>query len=222
MKPLLRVVLVIDALLLLAGGVLFVLTPWKGLYDALQLVPVDPAMVGQAFGIALLGLAWLAFHASFNGDLTAGVARAVGHVNWLIGVLMVVWLIGLHRPELTAFGQLVSVATAVVLFVVGLGGVRLASAVRRRERVLAADAKTQQAVTRREVATGAVPAPAPAPVVVPPQPHPAATRVEPGIGAAGTSTPSGRAEPAGTGAPSYAPPATPGSATDPTQPPPRG
>ncbi|WP_246795256.1 hypothetical protein [Burkholderia perseverans] len=224
MKPLLRVVLVIDALLLLAGGVLFVLTPWKGLYDALQLVPVDPAMVGQAFGIALLGLAWLAFHASFNGDLTAGVARAVGHVNWLIGVLMVVWLIGLHRPELTAFGQLVSVATAVVLFVVGLGGVRLASAVRRRERVLAAEAKTQQVVTRREVAADAVPAPAPAPapVVVPPQPHPAATRVEPGIGAAGTSAPTGRVEPAGTGAPSYAPPATPGSATDPTRSPPRG
>ncbi|AJK46933.1 hypothetical protein [Burkholderia plantarii] len=222
MKPLLRVVLVIDALLLLAGGVLFVLTPWKGLYDALQLVPVDPAMVGQAFGIALLGLAWLAFHASFNGDLTAGVARAVGHVNWLIGVLMVVWLIGLHRPELTAFGQLVSVATAVVLFVIGLGGVRLASAVRRRERVLVAGAKAQQVVTRRDTAADAVPAPTPAPVVVPPQPHPAATRVEPGIGAAGTTTAAGRAEPAGTGAPSYAPPATPGSATDPTRPPPRG
>ncbi|WP_017924085.1 hypothetical protein, partial [Burkholderia glumae] len=145
MKPLLRVVLVIDALLLLAGGVLFVLTPWKGLYDALQLVPVDPAMAGQAFGVALLGLAWLAFHASFNGDLTTGVARAVGHVNWLIGVLMVVWLIGLYRPELNALGQLVSVATAVVLLVIGLGGVRLASAVRRRERGLAADAKAQPA-----------------------------------------------------------------------------
>ncbi len=67
MKPLLRVVLIIDALLLLAFGVLFVLTPWKGLYDALQLVQVEPAMVGQAFGIALLGLAWLSFHAAVNG-----------------------------------------------------------------------------------------------------------------------------------------------------------
>ncbi|ACR28454.1 hypothetical protein [Burkholderia glumae] len=212
MKPLLRVVLVIDALLLLAGGVLFVLTPWKGLYDALQLVPVDPAMAGQAFGVALLGLAWLAFHASFNGDLTTGVARAVGHVNWLIGVLMVVWLIGLHRPELNALGQLVSVATAVVLLVIGLGGVRLASAVRRRERGLAADAKAQPAAD-------AVPAATPAPVVVPPQPQPAATRVEPGIGASSAAAPAGRAEPAGTAAPSYAPPATPGSAADPTRPP---
>ncbi|QJP71980.1 hypothetical protein [Burkholderia glumae] len=212
MKPLLRVVLVIDALLLLAGGVLFVLTPWKGLYDALQLVPVDPAMAGQAFGVALLGLAWLAFHASFNGDLTTGVARAVGHVNWLIGVLMVVWLIGLHRPELNALGQLVSVATAVVLLVIGLGGVRLASAVRRRERGLAADAKVQPAAD-------AVPAAMPAPVVVPPQPQPAATRVEPGIGASSAAAPAARAEPAGTAAPSYAPPATPGSAADPTRPP---
>ncbi|MCQ0030296.1 hypothetical protein EFP18_22165 [Burkholderia glumae] len=212
MKPLLRVVLVIDALLLLAGGVLFVLTPWKGLYDALQLVPVDPAMAGQAFGVALLGLAWLAFHASFNGDLTTGVARAVGHVNWLIGVLMVVWLIGLHRPELNALGQLVSVATAVVLLVIGLGGVRLASAVRRRERGLAADAKAQPAAD-------AVPAATPAPVVVPPQPQPAATRVEPGIGASSAAAPAARAEPAGTAAPSYAPPATPGSAADLTRPP---
>lgn len=169
-------------------------------YDALQLVPVDPAMVGQAFGIALLGLAWLSFHASVNGGMTSGVARAVGHVNWLIGVLMVVWLIGLHRPELTAFGQLVSVVTAVVLFVIGLGGVRLSSAVRRRERVQVVEAKASAAQ--------------PAPVVVPPQPHPAplepaATRVEPGIGTKPVVQ-SGSID----AAPSYAPPAAPGAATD--------
>ncbi len=187
MKPLLRVVLVIDALLLLAGGVLFVLTPWKALYDALQLVQIDPAMAGQILGIALLGLAWLAFHAALDGDLTSGVARAVGHVNWLIGVVMVVWLIGLHRPELTAFGQLVSVATAVVLFVVGLGGVRLAATVRKRERLKALEAKTgaagSAASSPAQPAPVVVP-PQPAPVVVPPQPHPAATtaRVEPSVG----------------------------------------
>ncbi|GAB7536394.1 hypothetical protein AB4851_23610 [Burkholderia sp. 22PA0099] len=195
MKPLLRVVLVIDALLLLAGGVLFVLTPWKGLYDALQLVQVDPAMVGQAFGIALLGLAWLAFHASVNGDLTSGVARAVGHVNWLIGVVMVVWLIGLHRPELTAFGQLVSVVTAALLVVIGLGGVQLASTVRKRERVRAVEAKASRNAAAQQ----------PAPVVVPPQPQPAATRVEPGIGGA-------RAASVTEPAPSYAAPSSAGSA----------
>ncbi len=141
MKPLLRAVLLIDAVLLAAFGVLFVLTPWKALYDALQLVTVDPAMVGQAFGIALLGLAWLSVHAAFNGDLTAGVARAVGHVNWLTGVVMLVWLLAVRSPQLSSFGQFVSVVAGAVLLVIGFGGVRLAAAVRRREKAQAADAR---------------------------------------------------------------------------------
>ncbi|HEY4353412.1 MAG TPA: hypothetical protein VGN31_19440 [Paraburkholderia sp.] len=140
MKPLLRAVLIIDALLLLAFGLLFLATPWKSLYDALHLVQTDPVLVGQGFGLALVGLAWLALHASLDGAMTATVAKVVGHVNWLTAVLMLVWLIGLHTPSLTGFGQLVAVVVAVVLLVVGLGGVRLASAVRRRERVLAAEA----------------------------------------------------------------------------------
>ena len=140
MKPLLRAVLVIDALLLLAFGLLFLLTPWTSLYNALQLVQVDPALVGQAFGLALLGLAWLAFHAAVDGAMTRAVARVVGHVNWLTGVLMLVWLIGLHKPSLTAFGQLVSAVVALVLVIIGLGGVRLAGVVRRRERARVAEA----------------------------------------------------------------------------------
>jgi hypothetical protein len=140
MKPLLRAVLIIDALLLLAFGLLFLATPWKSLYDALHLVQTDPVLVGQGFGLALVGLAWLALHASLDGAMTATVAKVVGHVNWLTAVLMLIWLIGLHTPSLTGFGQLVAVVVAVVLLVVGLGGVRLASAVRRRERALAAEA----------------------------------------------------------------------------------
>lgn len=147
MKPLLRAVLLLDALLLAGFGLLFVLTPWKGLYDMLQLVSVEPAMVGQAFGIALLGLAWLSLHAAVNGGLTSGVARAVGHVNWLTGVVMLVWLIGLRTPALSGFGQLVSVVAGAVLLVIGLGGVRLAGAVRRREKVQAAEARAPQRST---------------------------------------------------------------------------
>ncbi len=135
MKPLLRAVLIIDALLLLAFGLLFLLTPWKSLYDALQLVQTDPALVGQGAGIALIGLAWLALHASIDGAMTATTAKVVGHVNWLTGVLMLVWLVGLHTPQLTGFGQLVAVLTGVVLLIVGLGGVKLSSAVKRRERL---------------------------------------------------------------------------------------
>ncbi|MGF6955399.1 hypothetical protein [Paraburkholderia youngii] len=134
MKPLLRVVLILDALVLLAFGLLFVLTPWTSLYDALQLVPTEPMLVGQAFGVALIGLAWLALHASFDGALTSTVAKVVGHVHWLIGVLMLVWLLGLHTPSLTGFGQMVAVLAGVALVVIGLGGVRLSGVVRRREK----------------------------------------------------------------------------------------
>ncbi|MCO8611372.1 hypothetical protein KGP95_09880 [Burkholderia multivorans] len=145
MKPLLRAVLVVDAVLLLAFGLLFVLTPWHALFNALQLANVEPAMLGQAFGIALLGLAWLAFHAAVNGDLTAAVARAIGHVNWLTGVLTVVWSIGTGSgPALAAAGRVLSAIAGVVLIVLGLGGVRLASAVRRRERAQALDARAPQ------------------------------------------------------------------------------
>jgi hypothetical protein len=135
MKPLLRAVLILDALLLLAFGLLFLLTPWTSLYNALQLVQTQPALVGQGFGVALIGLAWLALHASIDGSLTSTVAKVVGHVNWLTGVLMLVWLLGLHTPALTGFGQIIAVLTGVVLLVVGLGGVRLSGAVRRREKL---------------------------------------------------------------------------------------
>jgi hypothetical protein len=149
MKPLLRAILIIDALLLLAFGLLLLLTPWTSLYNALQLVQTEPALVGQGLGIALIGLAWLAFHASIDGALTTTVAKVVGHVNWLMGLLMLVWLIGLHRPELTGFGQLVAGAAGVVLVVVGLGGVRLSRTVRRRERLRITEAAAAERAERQ-------------------------------------------------------------------------
>ncbi|MDR5647686.1 hypothetical protein, partial [Burkholderia cenocepacia] len=166
MKPLLRAVLIVDAVLLLAFGVLFVLTPWQALFNALQLANIQPAMLGQAFGIALLGLAWLAFHAAFNGDLTAPVARSVGHVYWLTGVLTVVWSIGTGSgPALAAAGRVLSAVAGVALIVLGLGGVRLASAVRRREKAQALEARA--------------PAQRPAEPAMAPASAPAAQRVEP-------------------------------------------
>jgi hypothetical protein len=150
MKPLLRVVLILDALVLLAFGLLFVLTPWTSLYNALQLVPTEPVLVGQAFGVALIGLAWLAVHASFDGAMTSAVAKVVAHVHWLIGVLMLVWLLGLHTPSLTGFGQLVAVLAGVVLVVIGLGGVRLSGAVRRREKGGVVKSSSSKADSRAE------------------------------------------------------------------------
>src|SRR5689334_5554290 len=136
MKPLLRVVLVINALIFLAFGLLFLLTPWAGLYGALQLdsIRVQPAFAGQLFGIALIGLSWLAFHAAVDGALTARAAKVSGHAEWLSGVVVLVWLLGLHSPRLDGFGQSIAAAVGVVLVLLGLGSVRLSSAVRRRER----------------------------------------------------------------------------------------
>ncbi|KVF77554.1 hypothetical protein WS75_07645 [Burkholderia sp. FL-7-2-10-S1-D7] len=179
MKPLLRAVLIVDAVLLLAFGVLFVLTPWQALFNALQLANIQPAMLGQAFGIALLGLAWLAFHAAVNGDLTAPVARAVGHVNWLIGVLAVVWSFGTgNGPALAAAGRVLSAMAGVALIVLGVGGVRLASAVRRREKA--------QALEGRDVKRPVEPAPV---STQQPRVEPAVSRpVAPSAPAAATSS----------------------------------
>ncbi|MCA7885161.1 hypothetical protein LGM58_18385 [Burkholderia contaminans] len=189
MKPLLRAVLVIDAVLLLAFGVLFVLTPWQSLFNALQLANVQPAMLGQAFGIALLGLAWLAFHAAFNGDLTAPVARAVGHVYWLTGALTIVWSIGTGSgPALAAAGRVLSAAAGVALIVLGLGGVRLASAVRRREKEQALEAR---APAQRPAEPAMAPAPSPAPQRVEPVVSRPAPSVAPSPASSGSSQSSG-------------------------------
>jgi hypothetical protein len=173
MKPLLRVVLIVDALLLAAFGVLFLLTPWASLYDALQLVRPQPTLIGQAFGFVLIGLGWLAAHAAFDGALTASIGRVVGHVNWIIGVLMLVWLIGLHTPAMSGFGELIAGAIGVWLIVLGLGGVRIARTVRRRDRALALEAAAAvaaaRAASRREPAGFAAPVDVVAtPVVVTP------------------------------------------------------
>ncbi|WP_321908765.1 hypothetical protein [Paraburkholderia sp. J11-2] len=144
MKPLLRVLLIVDALTLLGFGVLFVLTPSTLVYNALQLVQTQPALVGQAFGVVLLGFAWLALRAAFHGEMTVPVGRTVGHVNWIAGVLMLVWLIGLRAPQLTGLGQLVAGAVGVWLILLGLGGVRLAGAVRKRQKGQASGNAVQQ------------------------------------------------------------------------------
>ncbi|WP_233863210.1 hypothetical protein [Paraburkholderia adhaesiva] len=141
MKALLRVVLIVDALMLLGFGVLFLLTPWASLFDALQLVQPQPVLVGLVLGVVLMGLAWLAVRAAFDGAMTVPVGRVAGHINWICGVLMLVWLIGFHNPQLTGFGQLTAGGIGAWLIVIGFGGVRLAGAVRRREKAQAAGAK---------------------------------------------------------------------------------
>jgi hypothetical protein len=171
MKPLLRAILVINALIFLAFGVLLLLTPWVGLWNQMHLVNVQPAFVGQLFGIALIGLSWLAMHAAIDGALTATAAKVTGHVEWLSGLVMLVWLLGLRTPEITGFGQIVSALVGVVMLVLGLGSVRLAGAVRRRDRAALAGAVAADRAEKRAAKAKAeervVVQPVPVPVVDP-------------------------------------------------------
>jgi hypothetical protein len=155
MKPLLRAVLVINALIFLAFGVLFLLTPWAALWASMHLVTVQPPFVGQLFGVALIGIAWLAVHAAIDGALTATAAKVSGHVEWLSGLVMLVWLLGLRTPELTGFGQVIAALTGIALLVLGLGSVRLSGVVRRRERAALAGAAAAERAEKRAAKTKA-------------------------------------------------------------------
>jgi hypothetical protein len=154
MKPLLRVVLVVNALIFLAFGVLFLLTPWGSLWDSMHLVRVQPPLVGQLLGVALIGFAWLGFHAAIDGALTATAAKVSGHVEWLSGLVLIVWL-GLRMSEVTGFGQLLAALIGVALLILGLGSVRLSSVVRRRERAAIAGAAAAERAEKQAAKTRA-------------------------------------------------------------------
>jgi hypothetical protein len=133
MKPLLRAVLIVDAGLYLSSGAALLLSPLGGVQRALQLTPIEPAMVGQMLGLALLGLAWLSLRGAFDGAMTIGVAKIVGHVTWLAGALVLAWTLGPHELWLPALGIVPNLLVGGLLVIVGLGGARFAGAVRRRE-----------------------------------------------------------------------------------------
>jgi hypothetical protein len=134
MKPLLRTVLIVYTLLYLIVGLVYLLTPWASLHRALQLSVIEPAIAGQLLGVALLGLAALSFHGVFNGAMTAGVARVIGHVTWLAGLVILVWLVAFSLSLSPGYGALFNALGAAVLLVIGLGGVRLARVVRRNDK----------------------------------------------------------------------------------------
>lgn len=134
MKAMLRTVLFLDALLSLALGVVFLLSPWKQLYASLQVPRADPAVYGQLLGVVLIGLAWLQWHATLNGQLTVTVARVSGHVNWICGAFILAWMFGLGLP-VTGAGIVFLPALAAVLIVFAVFEIKVSHSVRYRERV---------------------------------------------------------------------------------------
>ena len=168
MKPLLRAVLIVDAGLYLSSGAALLLSPLSGVQRALLLTSIEPAMVGQMLGLALLGLAWLSLRGALDGAMTVGAAKIVGHVTWLAGALVLAWTIGPHALWLPALGIVPNLLIGAFLVVIGLGGARFAGAVRRREIGKAAQAAGNGAKARVSAAPATV---VPAePVLRPPQP----------------------------------------------------
>ncbi|WP_116137332.1 hypothetical protein [Trinickia diaoshuihuensis] len=154
MKPLLRAVLIVDTGLYLSSGAALLLSPLPGVQRALQLAAIEPAMVGQMLGLALLGLAWLSLRGALDGAMTVGVAKIVGHVTWLAGALVLAWAIGPHALWLPALGIVPNLLVGGLLVVVGLGGARFAGAVRRREIGKAAQAAADTAKRKQPVGVG--------------------------------------------------------------------
>jgi hypothetical protein len=142
--------LVVDGIITLVLGLALVASPWANTIVALQAVAPQPPALGQLFGITLLGLAWLQIHAAYDGQLTIAVARVTGNVSWISGIVLLIWLIALHSATVDTNRAFVfsGPAIAIVLLVIGIGLVRLASAVRRRNRQLAAGAVSAEKVAR--------------------------------------------------------------------------
>ncbi len=187
MKPLLRAVLIVDAGLYLSSGAVLLLTPLAGLQRAMQLTSIEPAMVGQMLGLALLGLAWMSLRGAVDGAMTIGVAKIVGHVTWLAGALVIAWALGPHALWLPALGIVPNLLVGGFLIVIGLGGARFAHAVRRREIARAAQAKEKGGGAKGR---GSVPAPAASAEPVPPAPvEPVFRPQEPRSAAAGDAPP---------------------------------
>ena len=133
MKVLLRAVLFFDALLDLLLGILLLASPFTTLYAALQLPQPQPALFGQLLGVATIGLSWLLFQATINGQLTVAVARTTGYVNLVSALLVTVWTLFLDIP-VQGVGKVWLLTLAAVLIFFAIVQIPAAKKVRLRER----------------------------------------------------------------------------------------
>ncbi|GAA0834211.1 hypothetical protein [Cupriavidus pauculus] len=143
MKVLLRAVLFFDALLHLLLGILLLMSPFSTLYAALQLPPAQPALFGQLLGVATIGLSWLLFLATINGQLTVPVARTVGYTNLVSAIMIAVWTLFLDMPVQGA-GKVWLLTLAAMMLFFAIVQIPSAKKVRLRERVLADQAKAER------------------------------------------------------------------------------
>ncbi|MHA6832987.1 hypothetical protein [Ralstonia pseudosolanacearum] len=154
MKALLRLVLFLDAAVALCVGLVLLASPLSSVFGALQVPQPDPAMYGQLLGVMLLGLAWLLWHATVNGQLTTAVAQVVGHVNLAVAVLVIAWLLFFHLP-VDGAGRIWLPTFAAVLALFAAVQIPASRRVRHTERERATKAREEAAATRERERGGA-------------------------------------------------------------------
>lgn len=143
MKVLLRAVLFFDALLNLLLGILLLMSPSATLYAALQLPQPQPALFGQLLGVVTLGMGWLLFMATVNGQLTVTVARTAGFTNLVSAILVAVWTLFLDMP-VQAAGKVWLLSLAAMLLFFAIVQIPSAKKVRLRERAQAEQARAER------------------------------------------------------------------------------
>jgi hypothetical protein len=118
----LRIVFWIDAIYSALIGVLFLSGTWDGLYDALDLPQGKPAVLVQAGGAVLLGVAYLLWLATRTPALMLPLARASALMNGLSAGVVIAWLARgtlkietLGKVELIAAAALMGVFTVLYL-----------------------------------------------------------------------------------------------------------
>lgn len=152
MKALLRLVLFLDAAVALCVGLVLLASPMTSVFGALQLPQPEPAMYGQLLGVTLIGLAWLLWQATINGQLTTAVAQVVGHVNLAVAVLVIAWLLFFHLPVEGA-GRIWLPTFAAVLAAFSAVQIPASRRVRTNERERAQKARDEAAAARERQRT---------------------------------------------------------------------
>ena len=153
MKPLLRTLLVINAILVALAGLMFMLSPWLPSIVPLAAYAASPAMIGQLLGVALLGIAWLQARAVANGVLTASVARVTGLTQAVAAIVQLMWLIAVHQPELSGNALYGAGIAGGVFLLLGLLQSRLGMAVEYQDRAqMAGTVSATRAQARAEQA----------------------------------------------------------------------
>lgn len=103
-------------------GLLMLAATWDDLYDTLDIPQPRPWVYAQLLGAALLGLAWIAWHAASAPAATRVVAQGLAIADVIGFVIISVWVFSDDAgiPSSGSLGSWIFDITAVVLAVLGV------------------------------------------------------------------------------------------------------